>query len=104
MIGLLTAAALAMTVAVGVGAERRRPQAAAQTARSSLSLMLYVLLPPVIFFNIASSHIDVDHGVRLILGLVASSLAACAAYLAASRVLRLSRPRTGAVVCCVLSV
>lgn len=58
----------------------------------------------MIFFNIASSHIDLDHGVGLLLGLVASSLAACAAYLAASRVLHLSRPRTGAVVCTVLSV
>ncbi len=66
--------------------------------------MLYVLLPPVIFFNIASSHIDVDHGVGLVLGLVASSLAACAAYLVASRVLRLSRAKAGAVVCTVLSV
>jgi predicted permease len=66
--------------------------------------MLYVLLPPVIFFNIASSQIDVNHGVGLVLGLVASSLAATTAYLLASRVLHLSNPRTGAVVCTVLSV
>ena len=66
--------------------------------------MLYVLLPPVIFFNIASSHIDVNHGVGLLLGLLASSLGALTAYLLASRVLRLSRARTGAVVCTVLSV
>jgi predicted permease len=58
----------------------------------------------VIFFNIASSHIDVNHGVGLVLGLVASSLAALTAYLLASRVLHLSNPRTGAVVCTVLSV
>ena len=66
--------------------------------------MLYVLLPPVIFFNIAASQIDVNHGVGLALGLVASSLAALTAYLLASRVLHLSEPRTGAVVCTVLSV
>lgn len=104
MIALLTAATIAAAVAVGVWAERRRPQAAAGAARRSLTLMLYVLLPPVIFFNIASSHIDVNHGVGLVLGLIASSLAAATAYLLASRVLRLSRPRTGAVVCTVLSV
>jgi malate permease and related proteins len=104
MIALLTAATIAAAVAVGVWAERRRPQAAADAARRSLTLMLYVLLPPVIFFNIASSHIDVNHGVGLVLGLIASSLAAATAYLLASRVLRLSRPRTGAVVCTVLSV
>jgi predicted permease len=104
MIALLTAATIAVAVAVGVAAERRRPQAAARAARRSLTLMLYVLLPPVIFFNIASSHIDVNHGVGLVLGLIASSLAAATAYLLASRVLHLSRPQTGAVVCTVLSV
>lgn len=104
MIVLLTAATIAAATAVGVWAERRKPQAAAGAARRSLTLMLYVLLPPVIFFNIASSHIDVSHGVGLLLGLVASSLGALTAYLLASRVLHLSRARTGAVVCTVLSV
>jgi hypothetical protein len=104
MIALLTAATIAAAVAVGVWAERRRPRATARAARRSLTLMLYVLLPPVIFFNIAASHIDVSHGVGLVLGLAASSLAALTAYLLASRVLRLSNPRTGAVVCTVLSV
>jgi predicted permease len=66
--------------------------------------MLYVLLPPVIFFNVAASHIDVSHGIGLLLGLAASTLGALIAYLVASRVLHLSRPRTGAVVCAVLSV
>jgi predicted permease len=104
MIVLLTAATIAAATAVGVWAERRRPRAAAGAARRSLTLMLYVLLPPVIFFNIASSHIDVSHGVGLLLGLLASSLGALTAYLLSSRVLHLSRARTGAVVCTVLSV
>jgi predicted permease len=95
---------IAVATSVGVWAERRRPRSAAHAARRSLTLMLYVLLPPVIFFNIASSHIDLNHGVGLVLGLIASSLAALTAYLLASRVLRLSNPRTGAVVCTVLSV
>jgi malate permease and related proteins len=101
---LLIAVAIGASVAVGVVAEQRRPEAAALAARRSLTLMLYVLVPPVIFFNLAASSIDVEHGVGLLLGLVASSLAAIAAYLVASRVLRLSRPQTGAVVCAVLSV
>ncbi|HET7054574.1 MAG TPA: AEC family transporter [Solirubrobacterales bacterium] len=101
---LLIAVATAASVAVGVWAERRRPKAAALAARRSLTLMLYALLPPVIFFNIASTDLDLSQGVGLLLGLVASALGAIAAYLLASRVLRLSRPRTGAVVCTVLSV
>jgi len=101
---LLIAVAIVASVAIGVAAERRRPRAAARAARRSLTLTLYVLMPPVIFFNVAGSHIDVGHGVGLLLGLLASALGALAAYLLASRVLRLSRPRTGAVVCVVLSV
>jgi malate permease and related proteins len=101
---LLIAVAIGTSVAVGVVAERRRPQAAALAARRSLTLMLYVLVPPVIFFNLAASSIDVEHGVGLLLGIAASTLAALAAYWFSSRALRLSRPRTGAVVCCVLSV
>jgi len=66
--------------------------------------MLYVLVPPVIFFNLASSEIDVEHGVGLLLGIAAVSLSGLAAWWVSSRVLRLSRPSTGAVVCAVLSV
>jgi len=101
---VLIVAVIGTAVGIGVQAERRRPRAAALMARRSLTAMLYVLLPPVIFFNIASTHIDVGHGVGLLLGLTASTLGALAAYLLASRVLRLTRPRVGAVVVTVLSV
>ena len=67
-------------------------------------LLLYVLLPPVVFFNIAASEIDLSHGVGLVLGIVASSLGALLAWWVASRVLKLGRPQVGAVVCTVLSV
>ncbi len=90
--------------AIGVFAERRRPQAAGQAARQALTLMLYVLVPPVIFFNLAASEIDVEHGVGLLLGILAVSLSGLAAWWVSSRLLGLSRHQTGAVVCAVLSV
>jgi predicted permease len=101
---VLTAIAITAGVAVGVLAERRRPQAAGLAARRALVLMLYVLVPPVIFFNLAASEIDVEHGVGLLLGILAVSLSALAAWWVSSRVLGLARHRTGAVVCAVLSV
>jgi predicted permease len=101
---LLTAVAIVAGVSVGVFAERRRPQAAGLAARRALTLMLYVLVPPVIFFNLAASEIDVEHGVGLLLGILAVSLSGLAAWWVSSRVLHLSRPRAGAVVCAVLSV
>ena len=66
--------------------------------------MLYVLLPPVIFFNLAAAEIDVDHGIGLALGIVAVALTSLLAWWVASRVMRLPAPQTGAVVCAVLSV
>jgi len=99
---LLTAAAIVAAVAVGVWAERRWPRGAGIAARRSLLLMLYVLIPPLIFFNLAASEIDVEHGAGLGLGLLAISLAGLLAWWLASRVLRLARHRTGAVVAAVL--
>jgi predicted permease len=100
----LTTAAIVAAVSVGVWSEHRWPLGAARAARRSLVLLLYVLLPPVIFFNIAASSIDLSHGVGLLLGIVASSIGALFAGWVASRVLRLPRFQVGAVVCCVLSV
>ncbi len=101
---VLIVAAIAASVAVGVGAERRWPAGAALAARRALTLLLYVFLPPVIFFNLAAASIDVGHGVGLALGIVASSLGALLAWWVAERVLGLPRFQVGAVVCCVLSV
>jgi predicted permease len=101
---LLTAVAIVAAVAVGVVAERRRPQAAAFAARRALTLMLYGLVPPVIFFNLAAAEIDVEHGAGLGLGLVAMVVAGTLVWWVASRVLQLGRPQTGAVVSAVLCV
>ena len=104
MVVLLTALAIVASVGVGVWAERRRPAAAAHASRQILVLMLYVLIPPIIFFNLAAAEVDVDHGVGVVLALLTSSLTALLAWALADRRLRLSRPRVGAVVCTVLSV
>src|SRR5918993_281627 len=101
---LLTTGAIVVAVAIGVWSEGRWPAGAARASRSALVLLLYVLLPPVIFFNIAASEIDLGHGVGLVLGIVASSLGAIFAWWGASRFLKLARPQVGAVVCTVLSV
>jgi predicted permease len=101
---LLTAAAIVAATGVGVVAERRRPLGAGLAARRALVLMLYVLLPPVVFFNLASAEIDLEHGIGLLLGIAAVSLASLIAWWAAAHLLGLARHRVGAVVCAVLSV
>jgi malate permease and related proteins len=91
-------------VAVGVAVERRRPRAAALAARRALTLILYGLIPPVVFFNLAASDVDIEHGIGLALGLVSVTLSGLLAWWIASRVLHLSRPQVGAVICAVITV
>jgi len=66
--------------------------------------MLYGLVPPVIFFNLAAADVDLEDGAGLGLGLVAMVLAGLAVWVLASRVLHLPRYRTGAVISAVLCV
>jgi len=101
---LLTTAAIVAAVGVGVWSERRWPRGAAIAARRALTLILYVLIPPVVFFNLAATELDLDHGIGLLLGLLAISLAALLAWWVATRVLELPRYQAGAVICSVLAV
>ncbi|HEX6665036.1 MAG TPA: AEC family transporter [Solirubrobacterales bacterium] len=101
---LLTTAVIAVSVAVGIWAERRRPDAVAYGSRRALTVVLYVLIPPVVFFNLAASSLDVDHALGILLGLVSVGLTALLAGLVASRGLGLSRPQVGSVVCAVLAI
>ncbi|HEU4599304.1 MAG TPA: AEC family transporter [Solirubrobacterales bacterium] len=84
---------------VGVWSEQRYPETAIGLARQVLMVMLYGLVPVVIFFNLAAASISVDNVVGIGIGLVNMALVGTAAWLLCSRLLRLSRPQTGAVIC-----
>ncbi len=94
---LLTAALIVAGTAVGVTAEHRYPTAAVGLARRFLRVLLYVLVPIVIFFNLAKAHISLDNAVGLGLAWVNMALVGTIVWFLAGRVLRLSRPQTGAV-------
>jgi malate permease and related proteins len=95
---LLTIAAIAVSATAGVAAERRWPASAVGVARRALVVSLYTLLPFVTFFNLARVHIDADLGGGLVLGWIAILTAAALAWLIGTRLLRLERPATGALV------
>jgi predicted permease len=99
---LLTGAAIAAATWIGVWSERHWPLGAADAARKALVVILYALMPPVIFFNLASASIDLDHGIGLGLGLIANSLTTVLAWWVSSRVLGLPRNQVGAVICVAL--
>ena len=95
-------AAILLSVGAGVLAERRWPDRAGSASRRSLLLVLYFVLPPVTFFNLAAVDFDADLGGGIALGWFATALAALAAWAIGSKLLRLPRPATGAMVACTL--
>jgi len=96
---LLTIVLMLGGAGIGVWSEQRRPREAVALARRLLLVILYVLVPIVIFFNLASASISVDNGVGIALGLVNMALVGVVAWLLATRLLRLPRPQAGAVIC-----
>lgn len=101
---LLITATIVVSVGIGIGSERRWPQAAVAASRRAMVLILYVLMPPVIFFNLAAAHVDLDHGAGLAIALLAVTISALLVWWTASRILGFSRPQIGAVLCAVLTV
>jgi predicted permease len=99
---LLTTALIVAGTGVGVWAERRRPAEAVALARRGLLVILYALVPIVIFFNLAHASIDLENGAGIALGLLNLAIVGTLTWFVAARLLRLSRPRTGAVICAVL--
>lgn len=96
---LLTIVLMVAGAGIGVWSEQRRPREAVALARRLLMVMLYVLVPPVIFFNLAAASISVDNAVGIGIGLVNMALVGTVVWFVASRLLRLGRPQTGAVIC-----
>lgn len=96
---LLTLVLMVAGAGVGVWSEVRRPREALALARKLLLVMLYGLVPPVIFFNLAAASISVDNAVGIGVALVNMALVGTAVWFVASRLLRLSPPQTGAVIC-----
>ncbi|MGD9734894.1 MAG: AEC family transporter [Solirubrobacterales bacterium] len=95
---LLTAAAIVVATAIGVWSERRWPRGAANASRSSLLVILYGVIPPVYFFNLASSHINLDEGAGVVFGLLANAVAGLLVWSLTSRFLHLTRPQVGAAI------
>jgi predicted permease len=100
---LAIVAAILISTAAGVAAERRWPDRAGPRSRSSLLVVLYVILPPTTFFNLAAIDFDANLGGGIVIGWVSVALAALAAWSIASRWLHLTRPQVGAVMACTIT-
>jgi predicted permease len=95
-------ATISAATAAGVWAELRYGGRAGIASRRALIFVLYAVLPPATFFNLARVEFDTDVGIGVALAYVALAGAALLAWFLAARLLRLSRPAVGSVVCCAL--
>lgn len=98
------AATIALSVAIGIGAERRYGERAQRAARGAMIGMLYTLVPFIAFFNIARLQVSVDVGGGLALAWVTLALIGSTAYLVGGRLLGLPRPGTGSLMAASMQV
>ncbi len=77
---LLVGVIIVASVAAGVFLELRFGERADRACGRVLNLLLYVVVPPVIFFNIVHLDFTLDIGVGLLIGLVASALTGVLAW------------------------
>ena len=98
MIVLLSA--MAASTAAGLLAERRSRELAARLASYALLAIFWVVLPFLIVCSLPSLQFDGTLLRSLALAYAALSICGAAAWAVGARLLKLSRPATGALICC----
>jgi malate permease and related proteins len=87
---------IAAATAAGFGVEHRWGELRSQhVAEQVTRLMLWILLPPIVFFNIADLHLTAGVGLGVIFGWVGMGVAMLTAYAVGRWVLKLPRTSTG---------
>jgi malate permease and related proteins len=96
------ALAIVASAGAGVAAERRWRAGAERLSRRLIDLMVWVLMPPIVFLVIARLHLGGGVGIGLLLGYAELAVVGTIAYLAGAKVLRLPGPAVGSLVCVVI--
>jgi predicted permease len=89
------AAVIGAATAAGFGAEHRWRQSAEELSRKLMWTVLWVLMPFVAFFNVASLHLTAQVGAGIGFGWAATALTIAIAWFVGKRVLKLPRPSVG---------
>jgi malate permease and related proteins len=95
-------AAIVLSTGAGVAVERRDPARTRAAITRLLDVMLWVVSPLLAFIVIARFEPSAGAGAGLLFGHLAAGVAAGAGWLVATRVLRLDRPRAGALTVAVM--
>jgi predicted permease len=89
------AAVIGAATAFGIGAEHRWRASAEAIARRLMWAVLWLLMPFVAFFNVATLHLSAQVGAGIAFGYVATGVTIVVAWLIGSRLLRLPRASVG---------
>jgi len=89
---------IAVSLALGVAAERRYADRASAAARRMLKVLLYGFTPPVAFLNIVGLELTADVGGGIVIGWAALIAAGVLAWAFGRRVLGLRPPSNGVLV------
>ncbi len=98
-------AVVAVTVAAlgaGIAAERRWPQGAFTLQGRLLELLVFILLPVVVFLTVIDLEVTANVGAGLAFGWVERIVVFLLAWLIGTRVLKLERSSTGALIAAVV--
>lgn len=87
-----------VSVSAGIYGEHRWPDKAGSGSRRGLLLILYFVLPPIVFFNIAHVELTFGGGAGIGAGVLTSICVGLLAWFLAVPVLKLDRPVAGAVI------
>lgn len=93
------AAAIAAAVALGIAAERRGGARTRAATRTGITVLLWTLVPFVVFVNIARLRFTVDVGAGIALAYMALAVTAALTWWLGTRALRVPRPGVGAMLC-----
>ena len=89
---------IVVSVAAGIYGEHRWPDKAGEGSRRGLLLILYVVLPPIVFFNLVHVELSFGGGAGIGAGILTSICVGLLAWVLAVPVLKLDRPVAGAVI------
>jgi hypothetical protein len=93
------AAVIVAATAIGVGTEHRWPAGATRLVGRLMKIVLWVVMPIAVFFNLAALHFDAGVGLGLAFAYVAVAITLFLAYAVGTWVLRLPRQWVGALMC-----
>lgn len=99
---ILVALAILASTVVGVAAEHRWRAGAVAFSKRLIEVMVWCLLPFITLFVVARLHLGGGVGVGILLGYAELAVVGLLAYVLGTRVLRLPRPSTGALILTVI--